>query len=372
MSYQLMAAESVCAGHPDKICDQVSDAIVDAVLAQDPNGRVALETAVSGNRIILMGEVGTNAHIEYEQIARSVIERLGYTEPAWGFSHTSPVDVLVGQQSPHIAQGVDEDGAGDQGLMYGFACRETPELMPLPIMIAHALTRRIDQARENGELAFLRPDGKSQVVVRYENDQPIAVEHVTLAVAHNEETKPTTVRAQLYQAVVKPVLAGFGYEIKPEQLIVNGTGIWHIPGPASDAGLTGRKIVVDTYGGYARVGGGAFSGKDPTKVDRSGAYAARYLAKNLVAAGLADRAEVALAYVIGQPRPVLQQMETFGTATVSPAKLDAAMVKLLDTSVAGILKALDLRRPIYQETAAYGHFGTDSRPWEQLSSILAK
>lgn len=364
---RLFTSESVCAGHPDKICDAISDAIVDAALKQDPHSRTGIETVAGANQISLYGEIKTKAKIDFEAIVRDTVKRLGYTNPAWGFSQESIFSNDVHQQSPEIALGVDQDGAGDQGMMFGYACKETPELMPLPIAIAHALTRRIDDARETGALKWLRPDGKAQVTIRYENDKPVAVEKAVVAVAHDEDTSAKQVRSDVIDEIIKPVLDKYGFELPADgDIVVNGTGLWHIPGPESDAGLTGRKIVVDTYGGYARVGGGAFSGKDPSKVDRSGAYAARYIAKNIVAAGLAERCEVGLAYVIGQPKPLMQTIETFGTATVSEEELYAFKDKLIDTSVKGIIDKLELARPIYSQTSAYGHFGKEDLPWEQV------
>jgi S-adenosylmethionine synthetase len=364
---RLFTSESVCAGHPDKICDAISDAIVDAALAQDPKSRTGIETVAGANQICLFGEIKTSAKIDYEQIARDTVERLGYVNPAWGFSQESTFTNSIHQQSAEIAMGVDQDGAGDQGMMFGYACKETPELMPLPIALAHALARRIDEARETNELTWLRPDGKAQVTVRYENDKPVAIEKLVAAVAHSESTPAHEVRKGIIEKVFKPVFKKYKFDLpKDEDIIVNGTGLWHIPGPESDAGLTGRKIVVDTYGGYARVGGGAFSGKDPSKVDRSSAYAARYIAKNIVAAGLAERCEVGLAYVIGKPLPLMQTIETFGTATVSEQELHDFKDKLIDTSVKGIIEKLDLARPIYSATSAYGHFGKEELPWEKV------
>jgi S-adenosylmethionine synthetase len=360
------ASESVCAGHPDKVADQISDAIVDAVLAQDPNGRTAVETLVANDRVIIAGEINTSATIDIENIVRAEIKRLGYTDPKWGFSDKSPVDNYLHQQSVEISVGVDDFGAGDQGLMFGFASNETPEYLPLPITLAHALTRAIDTAREDGTLPHLRPDGKAQVVVRYEDDKPVAVEHVTVAVPHAEEISLERVRTDIYQTIITPVLKRYGYVIAEKDIVVNGTGVWHNPGPSSDAGLTGRKIVVDGYGGYARVGGGAFSGKDPSKVDRSGAYAARYIAKNIVAAGLADKAEVALAYYIGAKKPVNFTIDTFGTNKTTAEKIQTFAEELLDTSVKGIVEGLNLRQPIYLQTAAYGHFGKENLPWEAI------
>lgn len=364
----LFTSESVCAGHPDKVCDQISDAILDAIIAQDPYARVAVETVVGKNLVLLLGEVTTTAHVDYEAVARQEIARLGYTNPDWGFSDTSPIQVAIHAQSPEIARGVSRRvrGAGDQGMMFGYACTETPELMPLPIVIAHALTKKIDEVREGKTLPYLRPDGKAQVTVSYVDGKPVGIEHVVVAVPHNPEVKLSQVEGDLLREVVRPVLAQYGFSAEGVALTVNGTGVWHHGGPASDAGLTGRKIVVDGYGGYARVGGGAFSGKDPSKVDRSGAYAARYIAKNIVAAGLATRAEVALAYCIGQPQPVMKSVETFGTAVASDAEIAAFVDGLLDCSVEGIITGLDLRKPVYHQTAAYGHFGREGVSWEEV------
>lgn len=368
---RLFTSESVCAGHPDKLCDAISDAIVDAALAQDPHSHTAIETVAGANQICLFGEIKTHAKIDYEQIARETVRRLGYTVPAWGFSHESIFSNDIHEQSPEIALGVDQDGAGDQGMMFGYACTETPELMPLPIAIAHSLTRRIDEVREADDLRWLRPDGKAQVTVRYDGDRPVAIEKLVAAVAHDEKTAAKQVRSDVIEHIFSPVLKLYGFDLPTAaNMTVNGTGLWHIPGPESDAGLTGRKIVVDGYGGYARVGGGAFSGKDPSKVDRSGAYAARYIAKNIVAAGYAKRCEVGLAYVIGQARPLMQTIDTFGTATVDEDELYGYLEKLLDTSVRGIIETLDLARPIYAQTAAYGHFGKAGLPWERIATLV--
>ncbi len=366
-STKLFTSESVCAGHPDKICDAISDAILDAALAQDPNSRTGIETVAGANKIALFGEINTKADINFEKIVRNTVAELGYTVPTWGFSSESEFSNDIHQQSPEIAIGVDHEGAGDQGMMFGYANTETPELMPLPISLAHALTCRIDEARETKQLKWLRPDGKAQVTARYEGNKPVAIEKIVIAVAHDEETTGKQVHADVIAHIITPILEKYKFELPaPEDIVVNGTGLWHIPGPESDAGLTGRKIVVDTYGGYARVGGGAFSGKDPSKVDRSGAYAARYIAKNIVAAGLATKCEVGLAYVIGQPLPLMETIETFGTATVSEHALYEFKEKLIDTSVKGIIEKLDLKRPIYRATSAYGHFGKDNLPWEEL------
>ncbi len=367
-------SESVCAGHPDKICDAISDAILDAALAQDPNSRTGIETVAGANRVALFGEIKTTADLNFEKIVFDKVKQLGYTVPAWGFSHESEFSNDIHQQSPEISMGVDQAdsdtlGAGDQGMMFGYACNDTPELMPLPIALAHALTRRVDEAREKGDLKWLRPDGKAQVTVRYDKGKPVGVEKLVLALAHNEQTSAEQVRADAVEKIVKPVLEHYKFDLPADDdIIINGTGLWHIPGPESDAGLTGRKIVVDTYGGYARVGGGAFSGKDPSKVDRSGAYAARYIAKNIVAGGLADKCEVGLAYVIGRPKPLMQTIYTFGTAKVSDKELHEFKDKLIDTSVKGICDGLDLRRPIYSATSAYGHFGKAELPWEKLNA----
>ena len=366
---QYFTSESVCAGHPDKICDAISDALLDAALAQDPHSRTGIETVAGANKIALFGEIKTKADLNFEHIVREKVIELGYNESAWGFGPESEFSNDVHQQSVEIAMGVDQDGAGDQGMMFGFACNETPELMPLPIALAHALARRIDEARETKDLRWLRPDGKAQVTVRYENGQPASIAKLVLAVAHDEDTTAEQVRSDAIKAIVTPVLKRYNFDLPANKdIIINGTGLWHIPGPESDAGLTGRKIVVDTYGGYARVGGGAFSGKDPSKVDRSGAYAARYIAKNIVTAGLATKCEVGLAYVIGQPRPLMQTIDTFGTGTVSEEELHAFKDKLIDTSVKGICDTLDLCRPIYAQTSAYGHFGKAGLPWEKVKA----
>lgn len=365
---RLFTSESVCAGHPDKIADAISDAIVDEALRQDPKSHTGIETVAGANQVALFGEIKTKAKIDYEKIVRGKIKELGYTDTAWGFSPESTFINNIHEQSPEIAMGADADGAGDQGMMFGYACTETPELMPMPIILAHALTRRIDEAREKGELHWLRPDGKAQVTVRYEDGKPVAVEKLVAAVAHDEKVPAKQVREGVIKKIFTPVLKQYGFKLPADKdIVVNGTGLWHIPGPESDAGLTGRKVVVDSYGGYARVGGGAFSGKDPSKVDRSGAYAARFIAKNIVAAGLADKCEVGLAYVIGQPKPLMQTIETFGTAKVSEEELHAFKDELIDTSVRGIIDRFGLDRPIYSQTSAYGHFGNKNLPWEQIA-----
>ncbi len=368
MGDYLFTSESVCAGHPDKICDQISDAIVDAALAGDPRSRTGIETVAGANQICLFGEIRTKATINFEKVVRDTVKRLGYTVPEWGFSQKSAFTNSIHAQSPEIAMGVDQDGAGDQGMMFGYACTETPELMPLPIQLAQTLVMQIDKMRETKKLKWLRPDGKAQITIRYENGRPVAVAKIVAAVAHDEKTSGEKVRADVIKHIFTPVLDHYKLELpKQADITVNGTGLWHIPGPESDAGLTGRKIVVDTYGGYARVGGGAFSGKDPSKVDRSGAYAARYIAKNIVAAGLAKKCEVGLAYVIGKSHPLMQTIDTFGTGTVSEKALHDFKDKLIDTSVKTIIDTLDLARPIYSKTAAYGHFGRSEFPWEKIA-----
>lgn len=366
MNYQYFTSESVAAGHPDKVCDQIADASLDAALIASPKSRVAIETLVTTNRIIMAGEVTCPKEIDFEKIARRVVKRLGYTDPIYNFTDEAKVSVYIHQQSPDIAMGADKDGAGDQGMMFGYACKETKELMPLPIMLSQQLVEKMDELRETKKLPYLRPDGKSEVKVKYEKGLPVSVEKVVLAVPHNPKIENGQLKKDLFENVVIPVLEKADFVIKEEDLIVNGTGQWEIGGPATDTGVTGRKIIVDSYGGMARIGGGAFSGKDPTKVDRSGAYGARYLAKNIVGNGLADRCEVQLAYVIGQPEPLTKEIDTFGTAKVSPFVIEDFAKKLLDFSVRGIIEALDLRRPIYEKTAAYGHFGREEFPWEKV------
>lgn len=366
MAFTTFTSESVCAGHPDKICDAISDAIVDEVLKENKNGRSAIEALAGFNRLIIAGEVSTSKKINFEEIARAQIKRLGYVDPEFHFTYKSPIEVYVHSQSPEIAQGVNKKGAGDQGMMFGFACNETNSYMPLPITLAHKLTQKIDSLRENNTIPYLYPDGKSQVTVNYRNGKPESVSLVVLAVPHSKKVDLRKVKKDLYKLAVLPVLEEYNMKISKRELVVNGTGVWHQGGPASDTGLTGRKIVVDTYGGYARVGGGCFSGKDPTKVDRSGAYAARFLAKNIIASGLAKKAEVRLAYFIGAKKAVMQEVETFGTEKKSQKVIQDFMKKLLNTSVEGILQGLDLKRPIYLQTAAYGHFGREEFPWEHV------
>jgi len=361
-------SESVAAGHPDKMCDQISDAVVDAALTADSMSRVAVETLVTVNRVVMAGEVTCPKKLEYASIARDVIKSLGYTRALYNFSHTSPVSVYIHHQSPDIAAGVAGGGAGDQGMMFGYATNESSELMPMPIIIAHRLVERMDETREKKILPFLRPDGKSEVKVLYENGKPISVERVVIAVPHDPDITNEELTTTLIAEVITPVLSAYHFKTpRRARIIVNGSkGRWEVGGPASDTGVTGRKIIVDTYGGFARHGGGAFSGKDPTKVDRSGAYACRYVAKNIVAAGLADRAEVRVAYVIGQREPIDREIETFGTEKKKLSVIEDFAWNLLDLSVPGILQSLNLRRPIYRETARYGHFGRDGFPWETV------
>ena len=367
MTYNHFISESVASGHPDKICDQISDAIVDAALTIDPKARVAVETLVTTDRIVLAGEVTVPQIIQYEKIARNVIKDLGYTNKAFNFSYTSPISIYIHEQSPDIAVGVDAGGAGDQGMMFGFAVNETEELMPIPIILAHRLVERMDHVRVKNILPFLRPDGKSEVKVLYEHNKPVHVEHVVLAVPHDPKIKPNEVKTLLIQKVISPVFIKYGYTIpKEDNIIINGTGKWDIGGPASDTGVTGRKIIVDTYGSFARHGGGAFSGKDPTKVDRSGAYAMRYLAKNIVAHKLAAKVEVRIGYVIGQRKPLGVAIECFGTEKKPIKLIEDFAWSLLDLSVPGILEGLQLLRPIYQKSAAYGHFGRNGFPWEKI------
>ncbi|RJR16221.1 methionine adenosyltransferase [Candidatus Microgenomates bacterium] len=367
MNY-IVTSESVCQGHPDKLCDQISDAIVDAALTGDKHARVAVETLATKNFVVLAGEVKTKKRLNYVSIARNIIKKVGYTDGSFQFSHKSPIEVKIQVQSPEIAQGVDTGGAGDQGIMFGFACHETKQLMPMPIVIAHEITRALDTLALKA-LPFLKPDGKSQATVLYENGKPKSVERLVIAVPHDKSINVNDLKNDLYQKMVKPILEKYKLNIEQKNIILNGTGVWHHGGPAVDTGVTGRKIVVDSYGGSSRVGGGAFSGKDPTKVDRSGAYAARFLAKNIVAAKLADKAEVRLAFVIGQAKPLMQDVETFGTAKKGDKIIRSFMDKILDTSVPGILKGLNLLRPIYLQTATYGHFGKPGLPWENIAKI---
>lgn len=379
----LFTSESVTAGHPDKICDQISDAVLDAILTRDPIARVACETSVTTGLVLVSGEISTTCYVDIPKIVRDTIREIGYTRAKYGFdAKTCAVLTSIDEQSPDIAAGVDEAlekregqmteeeidgiGAGDQGLMFGFATNETPELMPMPISLAHRLARRLHEVRVNGTLDYLRPDGKTQVTVEYEDDRPVRIDTVVVSTQHSEEISLERIQEDLREHVIHPVVPKEMLDERTSYFI-NPTGRFVIGGPMGDAGLTGRKIIVDTYGGYARHGGGAFSGKDPTKVDRSGAYAARHVAKNLVAAGLADRCEVQLAYAIGVARPVSIHIDTFGTGRVDEQTLVSLVRKHFDLRPAGIIRQLDLRRPIYRKTAAYGHFGRRDLdlPWEK-------
>ncbi|WP_084073098.1 methionine adenosyltransferase [Demequina sp. NBRC 110052] len=379
---RLFTSESVTEGHPDKVCDQVSDAILDEMLRQDPLSRVAVETMVTTGLVHVAGEVTTEAYVDIPGTIREVVSSIGYTSSKVGFDGDScGVSVSIGEQSPDIWMGVghatdvdgQELGAGDQGLMFGYACRDTPELMPLPIAIAHRLTQRLAQVRRSDEVPGLRPDGKAQVTIGYDGDVARTVDTVVLSSQHAEHIEMGELRERLETAVIAPVLAQFDLDASAHRSLINPTGRFEIGGPKGDAGLTGRKIIVDTYGGMARHGGGAFSGKDPSKVDRSAAYAMRWVAKNVVAAGLADRCEVQVAYAIGTAHPVGLYVETFGTETVDPSRIASAVHEVFDLRPAAIIDALDLRRPIYRQTSAYGHFGRelDDFTWERLDRVDA-
>lgn len=367
MDYKTFTSESVCAGHPDKICDQISDAILDAAISEDKKSRVGVETLATFEKLVIAGEITCKGKIAYKTIAKRVIKELGYTKAEYNFSDKSEIEVLVHHQSKDISLGVDLDGAGDQGMMFGYAVDETVELMPMPIMMSHRLAENLDKLKTAKGLYYLRPDGKSEVKIRYEKNRPVEVEKVVIAVPCDPEIDQEQIHDDLYKKLIVPTLAEFGFEIEKNNLTVNGTGKWEIGGPASDTGLTGRKIIVDSYGGMARIGGGALSGKDPSKVDRSGAYAARFLAKNIVAHKLAKRCEVQLAYVIGKEKPLTTEVETFGSEKVSMKAInDFAFNKLLNLSVKGIIEGLDLRKPMYEKTARYGHFGRNEFNWEKI------
>ncbi len=387
MAKRLFTSESVTEGHPDKICDQISDAVLDAMLEQDPNSRVACETACTTGMVLCMGEITTKADVDIPKIVRDVIVDIGYDRAKYGFDgHTCAVLTSIDEQSGDIAMGVNEaleskegdkaddnsTGAGDQGLMFGYACNETPELMPMPISLSHKLALKLTEVRKDGTLRYLRPDGKTQVTVEYEDDKPVRIDAIVVSSQHSAEISLDQIKADVMEYVIKPVV--------PENLVdentkyfINPTGRFVIGGPQGDSGLTGRKIIVDTYGGYSRHGGGAFSGKDPTKVDRSAAYAARYIAKNIVAAGLADKCEVQLAYAIGVAKPVSILVDTFGTGKVDEIKLSEAVDKVFDLRPAAIIKMLDLRKPQYRKLAAYGHMGREDLNvvWEKTDKVDA-
>ena len=367
----LFTSESVTEGHPDKISDQISDAILDAILEQDPTSRVACETLVTTGLAVVAGEITTEATINYQKIIRDTINEIGYNKAEYGYDcNTMSVLNALGTQSPDIAQGVDTGGAGDQGLMFGFACNETPELMPMPIQMAHNLTKKLSELRRNGQLPYLRPDGKSQVSIEYRDGQPFRVEAVVVSSQHSDDVDNETLRSDIMEKVIKAVIPADLLD-ENTKYHINPTGRFVVGGPMGDAGLTGRKIIVDTYGGYAPHGGGAFSGKDPTKVDRSAAYMARYIAKNIVAAGLADKCTVQLAYAIGVAEPVSVLVDTHGTGKVDEDKLSDAVRKNFELNPKGIIEALDLRRPIYKKTAAFGHFGRDEFSWERTDKADA-
>jgi S-adenosylmethionine synthetase len=366
----LFTSESVTEGHPDKLADQISDAILDAILAKDPLARVACEAIVTTGLVIVVGEITTDCYVDIPRIIRQTVREVGYTRAKYGFdAETCGVVTSIDEQSPDIAQGVDVGGAGDSGMMFGFACDETPELMPLPIMLAHGLAHRLAEVRRNKTLNYLRPDGKVQVTVRYGADgRPDGVDNVVLSAQHHDEIGAEQLRADITEHVIDEVIPA---ELRASGIrtFINPTGRFVVGGPVADAGLTGRKIMVDTYGGYARHGGGCFSGKDPTKVDRAGAYGARYVAKNVVAAGLASRCEVQISYAIGVVKPVAIRVDTFGTGRLPDSAISTALSKLFDLSPLGIIKELNLRRPLFRQTAVYGHFGrTDiDAPWESTA-----
>jgi S-adenosylmethionine synthetase len=360
MANYLFSSESVTEGHPDKMADQISDAVLDAVMEQDPKGRVACETFVTTGLILVGGEITTECYVDIPSIARNVVKEIGYNNCKFGFDYqTCSVITTIDQQSPDIAMGVDREGAGDQGMMFGYACKETPELMPLPIALAHKITQQLTKARKSGELPFLKPDGKSQVSVRYIDGKPVEVEKVVCSTQHDEDVKQDTLKEAVIEQVIKKVIPKELLKKSDIEYFVNPTGRFVVGGPMGDAGLTGRKIIVDTYGGMFSHGGGAFSGKDPTKVDRSASYFARYVAKNVVAAGLAEKCGLQVAYAIGVAKPVSLMIDTFGTGKMSDEELTQLVSETFDFTPHGIIEKLNLRRPIYQKSAAYGHFGRE-------------
>lgn len=375
----LFTSESVSEGHPDKLADQVSDAILDACLAQDPKSRVACETFTTTGMVMVGGEITTKAVLDVQEIVRGVARKIGYTDAAYGLDCDSmAVMNVIHTQSPDISQGVSgvgleefkgQQGAGDQGMMFGYACNETPELMPMPVMLSHKILLKAAELRKSGAIKWLRPDSKSQVTIEYENNKPVRIDTVVVSHQHDDNVSYDEIKKTIIEQIVKPVLEPTGLLDENVKYFINPTGRFVVGGPHGDSGLTGRKIIVDTYGGMGRHGGGAFSGKDPSKVDRSAAYMARYIAKNVVAAQLCERCEVELAYAIGVPFPVSITVDTFGTAKVAEEKIEEAVKKVFDASPAGIVKTLDLLRPIYQETASYGHFGRDSFPWEKTDKV---
>lgn len=372
MGTKYFSSESVTEGHPDKMCDQISDAILDAAIKDDPNSRVACETFVTTGMVLVGGEITTETYVDVPRLIRNIVQDIGYTNPHYGFDYESCAILnTIQEQSPDIALGVDQQGAGDQGLMFGYATKETEELMPLPITLAHKLTRRLSQVRRDGIISYLRPDGKSEVTILYEDNKPVKVTSVVIAAQHGPEPSMDTIRQDVIEQVIKPVIPKDLLDENDIKYYINPTGRFVRGGPHGDTGLTGRKIIVDTYGGYGSHGGGAFSGKDPTKVDRSASYAARWVAKNIVAADLADECEVQLAYAIGVKEPISVNINSYDTGKVSNEELREKVLKVFDLSPAGIIKALDLQKPIFQKTAAFGHFGRNEPEffWEKTNRI---